>query len=125
MEQTGIEPVSPDLQSGALTNFATVPKNQPLSRVELDLERYTPRASRYTIGVFMFVNPRGFEPLSQESKSCMLPLHHRFLCKPNRIRTRTLKSVALRAIRYIMGLIVEALGVEPKSLMLKACCSSS
>ena len=52
MEQTGIEPISSELQSAALTNFATVPL-RCLSRFELDLGGYTSRASHYTIDIYI------------------------------------------------------------------------
>lgn len=92
VEQPGIEPRSTDFQSVALTNFATVP-----------------------------VCSMGFEPIPQESNSWMLPLHHE-PCRPKGIWTPTTWFEAKHAIRYTIGLVVEPLGVEPKSPRLKARC---
>ena len=74
VEQTGIEPVFSDFQSDALTNFATVP---------------------------FFDNLIGFEPIIQESKSWVLPLHHRLFCKLNRTWTHTPRFEMLCIHEYL------------------------
>ena len=40
VEQTGIEPISPELQSGALTNFATIPGLSVYQESNLILENH-------------------------------------------------------------------------------------
>ncbi len=51
------------------------------------------------------VDLKGFEPLPRESKSRLLPLQHRSICKSNRIRTYTLGFVNQCAIHYTINLL--------------------
>ena len=51
-----------------------------------------------------YVNPIGLEPILQESKSYVLPLHYGLICRSNRTRTHTTRVETLHAIHYTIDL---------------------
>ena len=51
------------------------------------------------------VNSTGFEPVPKDSKSSMLPLHHKLICKLNRTRTHIPRVVFWSVIHYTINLI--------------------
>ena len=62
VEQTGFEPISSELQSAALTNFATVPKRVSIGNRTQTKSTTNSRANRYTIDTVL-ASPIGFEPI--------------------------------------------------------------
>ena len=113
MEQTGIEPVSSDFQSVALTNFAIVPfwvtsGFEPCSSHSqwdvLPNKLKTPYLE----------NPIGLEPIPQESNSCMLTIYITGLCTPPWIRTKTTRG--LNPMPLPVGLVEHSMGREIRTL---------